>query len=393
MNGDARPRVITSLISVLSIVSVVLSGCIGQSDSLALTEASSGTPGLPVAVFSVSPIRGEQATLFTFDGTGSKGSGLAYAWEFGDGDVARGDVVTHQFRYTNNLYAVKLVVTDASGLAGETTVAVPVGTGVNGVPSVTLTTAAKRWVEAGTPIPLDASQASDPDGDPLTHRWSYQKILGGASDGHAHDHGDGAAHAEERTGPEVPISGDAATIQHAFAEEGLYKVLATVLDPKGGRATDVFRVKISDFVPKDVFTLEGEGMLHVGTTGSSVGALVYNATEPKSTYQIDSDVYEFILRYPGRANLTLSWDGGPAGANDLDFDLRNVVTGEHVAVGAGRSVPGGGAAETGGFDLPAGEYVLLVKAYTGAEVAYALSMVVALTIDPDIEPYQRSMNA
>jgi PKD repeat protein len=72
----------------------------------------------PVARFTVTPASGDIGTMLTFDGAASKdndGSITAYAWRFGDGGSATGQIVQHAYKHSGT-YHVRLTVTDNSAL-------------------------------------------------------------------------------------------------------------------------------------------------------------------------------------------------------------------------------------------------------------------------------------
>lgn len=72
----------------------------------------------PTAAFEVTS--GDTPGLsFTFDASGSSdpdGDLLSYAWEFGDGDTASGEIITHSYDEAGS-YEVTLTVTDPDGLS------------------------------------------------------------------------------------------------------------------------------------------------------------------------------------------------------------------------------------------------------------------------------------
>ena len=74
-----------------------------------------------IAEFSVFPAFGTTTTVFTFDGSFSKGDGLSYSWDFGDGSIGSGVKPTHTYSVAGT-YTVRLKVTDRFG---KTAFAVP----------------------------------------------------------------------------------------------------------------------------------------------------------------------------------------------------------------------------------------------------------------------------
>lgn len=71
----------------------------------------------PVARFTMSPTEGTAPAEIRFNASGSEdpdGSITSYTWEFGDGDVTTGQVVSHVFLIPDS-YAVRLTVVDSEG--------------------------------------------------------------------------------------------------------------------------------------------------------------------------------------------------------------------------------------------------------------------------------------
>lgn len=88
---------------------------------LASFAALALTGCLPVPIFEVTPSTARAGTELTFDASGSVVSNtpkdnvaVGWAWEFGDGETARGESVTHTYEKAGT-YTVKLTVTDSAG--------------------------------------------------------------------------------------------------------------------------------------------------------------------------------------------------------------------------------------------------------------------------------------
>lgn len=76
---------------------------------------------LPVPIFEVTPSTARAGTELTFDASGSvvatvpEGNvAVGWSWEFGDGETAKGETVTHTYEKAGT-YTVKLTVTDSAG--------------------------------------------------------------------------------------------------------------------------------------------------------------------------------------------------------------------------------------------------------------------------------------
>ncbi len=83
----------------------------------------------PIAAFGTDLSGGFAPLTLDFDGGASydlDGSVAGYAWDFGDGNAATGEGVTHTYR-TPGTYVARLTVTDDRGVSGSTTRTITVG--------------------------------------------------------------------------------------------------------------------------------------------------------------------------------------------------------------------------------------------------------------------------
>ncbi len=76
---------------------------------------------LPVPIFEVTPSTARAGTELSFDASGSVVSNLpednvavGWSWKFGDGETAKGEVVTHTYEKAGT-YTIELTVTDSAG--------------------------------------------------------------------------------------------------------------------------------------------------------------------------------------------------------------------------------------------------------------------------------------
>lgn len=157
----------------------------------------------------------------TFDGTGSfdpEGSPLtAWEWDFGDGVITTGAMVSHQYA-TEGDFTVRLTVTDDKGATGYSEHSVSI---VHPTPnnSPDIDAGGPYTKPLGSAITLTAAGA-DPDGDSVIFTWTY----------------DG----QDRVGQTVQLSVD------TFDTIGTYEVLLTATDGSGGTAADTAQVIIFD---------------------------------------------------------------------------------------------------------------------------------------------------
>lgn len=173
---------------------VALAGCVAPLQG----PLAAGEAGAPVADFTVSPEEGSRGTTFTFDASPSRGKGLRYAWDFGDGARGDGKVVEHRYAHDDVAYGVTLTVTAEDGQAASRVRPAVVGSGANRAPEPRLEVAA-RWLGLGESVAASAEATRDPDGDEVTYLWGTffhgSEAPEGAGGAHAHEPEDGAGDA------------------------------------------------------------------------------------------------------------------------------------------------------------------------------------------------------
>lgn len=109
--------------------------------------------GKPVAAFVVTPTPVTTYTPVSLDASGTTddgqpcGNNCLYAWDFGDGSQATGQVVGHEFR-TAGSFTVRLTVTDLGGLSSTAVQAVTVTQTARPTASFTFSPAAPRFGQA-----------------------------------------------------------------------------------------------------------------------------------------------------------------------------------------------------------------------------------------------------
>ncbi|MGI0149495.1 MAG: PKD domain-containing protein, partial [Thermoplasmata archaeon] len=92
---------------------------------------------------------------------------LAFDWDFGDGGTVSGEQAIHAYA-SPGTYTVTLTVTDPLGAMGVDSLVVTVTGNQPPVASLAPITGTE-----GSPITLDASGSSDPDGAALEYRWDF----------------------------------------------------------------------------------------------------------------------------------------------------------------------------------------------------------------------------
>lgn len=344
----------------LLVLTLLTAGCIGTEDDVDLDALAQD--GLAVTV---TPEEGTVDETFTFDATGTPGAeDLTFTWDFGDGHNATGDIVEHAFAWDNHTYAVHVTAHNATtSLTG--TLDVPVGTGENTPPTITIH-ADEAWVGHDDPLTVTAT-ASDPDGDPLEVEWLTAKRVESDDD-------EGAYGLPQPTGQ----TGEQATF--TFNESGTYKIVGEATDAKQGSTTDETEVKVTRTVPRTTFTLVEEGTLAAGTgaghTGQSISEALYEIQEPSQNTFIDAARYDTTLLYPGQGTLTLDWSNATAPA-DLELVLETRKGREVTTLAT--DDPTQDRLETD-LEIEAGSYALIVRANAAANTAYTLTLDLDLII-------------
>ena len=178
-----------------------------------------------------------EATV-TFNGAGSSDPDnnlpLTYAWTFGDGNTGSGVSPTNTYA-ANGTYTVRLVVTDALGLASalaSTTVTI-----ANVPPVVNAGTDAA--VQLGTAFSLNATFTDA--GGTTDSPWAWSVAWG-----------DGATDNGSTATVGGPITGS-----HVYAAAGVYTVRVTVTDKDGGAGVDDAVVTVNPPGTEQVFSGAG----------------------------------------------------------------------------------------------------------------------------------------
>ncbi len=173
---------------------------------------------LPVARFNTTPATGIAPELISFSGlTSSDPDGDAissYDWEFGDGSVATGSIVTHQYNSAGT-FTAKLTVTDSKGGKGSATQNIVIQQ--NQLPIASF--AATTDTALGTlKSHFDASASTDSDGSIVSYLF---------------DLGDGTTATN-------------AVVDHIYEQPGSYQIKLTVTDNKNGNATMMKNLVVQD---------------------------------------------------------------------------------------------------------------------------------------------------
>jgi len=158
------------------------------------------------------PIEGEQIQFDASSSFDSDGSIVAWQWDFGDGNVASGEVVQHAYSVAGT-YKVTLTVTDNDGASRSVYKYITVNSPGTNIPPVAKFEVSKTIVVVNEEVSFDASSSYDSDGSIVFYRWDWN--------------GDGT-YDNEYTQPYAT---------HTFNEAGEYTVTLQVEDNNGSTNT------------------------------------------------------------------------------------------------------------------------------------------------------------
>jgi PKD repeat protein len=183
-------------------------------------------PDTPTASFQFAPANVVVGQTVTFDATASQSTSgiVSYAWNFGDGTIGSGAVVTHSFANVAS-YTVTLTVTNARTGVASTSRSVAVS--ASALPTANFTTSPAA-VQVGDIVSFNAASSSAPVGRTIrSYDWDF---------------GDGTPHASGQI------------TAHIYGAANIYTVTLTVTDDLGQQGTKSSTVSIGTGAPVASFT-------------------------------------------------------------------------------------------------------------------------------------------
>jgi PKD repeat protein len=215
---------------------------------LTVVDANGGTASatvavtvnpLPAAAASARPATGDAPLAVTFTGSGTAGTPpYTYTWAFGDGGTAAGPAPTHTYT-TAGAYTAVVTVTDASGHADMSSVAVT----VNAPPSATATASTTA---GNVPLTVGFTGTASAGTAPYTYAWTF---------------GDGGTSTAQNP-------------SHTYTVAGAYQAVLSVTDAAGGHTTattSTITVTGPLAASAQASPLAGDAPLSVAFTGAPSG--------------------------------------------------------------------------------------------------------------------------
>ncbi len=182
--------------------------------------------GIPIANFNFTPLRPYSLETVQFIDLSIDYDGFIvnYTWNFGDGRIAYGSVVTHSYS-DDGIYNITLTITDDDGNKSNITKSII----VRNIPPI-----ANFTYSPQKPTDLDIisfnSTSYDPDGFIVNYTWNF---------------GDGRI-AYGRN------------VTHSYSDDGIYNITLTITDDDGARSKKVKKIEVKNVKPKAIFTYSPE---------------------------------------------------------------------------------------------------------------------------------------
>ncbi len=218
------------------------------------------------------------------------GDPVTYIWTFGDGETSSEPNPVHTYTAAGSYIATLFVQDDRNGVGtDQATVQID----VPNRPPVAVA-GPDRNIRLGQNLHVDASGSSDPDGNPLTYKWSFG----------------------DSTDPVLTVEAD-----HVYTSEGVFAASLMVDDGAGGLSTDEFFVTVGQGNATPVATASGPSSGNVdeelifsglGTTDPDGDALTFswNFGDSSTTSGL---VVSHRFQIPGNYQVVFTADDGFGG--------------------------------------------------------------------------------
>jgi len=160
----------------------------------------------------------------TFNGSSSDdpdGDIDNYTWDFGDGEIGYGEIVTHTYARAGTYAVILTIVDDDNGVGVDTLIVTVKGPIIGGNKAPTAVAGNDLTTAPDTKVSFNGAGSSDADGTIANYTWSF---------------GDGTF-------------GYGANVDHTYARPGVYAVVLTVTDDMGATGIDVAIVSVQAVQP------------------------------------------------------------------------------------------------------------------------------------------------
>jgi len=239
------------------------------------------------ARFDVSDDEGDTNTVFEFDASPSISTDTdiaSYAWDFGDGNSATGQMVTHSYD-TSGDYEVTLTITNENGNQASSSQVVSVDVAANELPVAVIDVSPLAGT-VSTRFNFDGTGSFDPDSDP-----DDPNIF--RDDDYTWNLGDGTI-------------AEGAQVGHIYDSPGEYEVRLTVRDPDNATSSSTVSVTVSQVSTRvrAVHAAPDVGLVEVGINDAVLAGVPYAAA---SNYvAVAADTVTVTVTPEGSAEPALS---------------------------------------------------------------------------------------
>jgi len=201
-----RPTHVYTLPGVYAVTLIVTDNN-GTPSSASLTVIVAEPNASPIAAFTTVPSAVVPGEITRFDASGSldeDGWIVSYQWDFGEGTVAQGSVVEHQFSAPGTYSVVLTVVDNDDAVTTIQSEILVIDTNQAPQPQFDVSAIA---LDPGEPMICSADGSIDPDGTIVSFDWQF---------------GDGA-------------QAEGSTVTHIYVGAGTYRVTLTATDDLGAK--------------------------------------------------------------------------------------------------------------------------------------------------------------
>ena len=217
----------------------------------------------PVAQIQVEPLRGQAPLTVTFTSTSydPDGTVVTHSWDFGDNSVLEEETTEVHVYQNPGEYEAELTITDNGGRQAKSYrvfITVEEPPPPNTPPTVSIrANSLSGFIDF--PVDFFVESAEDPDGSLQYYTWDF---------------GDGS----DPVGPNL-VSGSIPDISHVYDTDGTFTASLTVIDNRGGSATDTVDVTI---VSRSCNNAYIKRQIWNGITGTSTSNLTSSSSFPFS---------------------------------------------------------------------------------------------------------------